>query len=111
MRGIVFSIVVSYSGRKHFWFSGLRNGDGISTRGLTVGFFSHGQDPNRTSGPRAVHRCADALEADDLIARGTDVWPVQLKRNVLIGYRNPGEPRGVSGKHHMRRPPQAHSDR
>ena len=43
--------------------------------------------------------------------RGSDVWPLQLKRNALIDYRNPGEPRGVSGKHHMRRPPQAHPDR
>jgi hypothetical protein len=36
MRRIVFSIVFS-SGRKHFWFSNLRNRDGISTRKLNVG--------------------------------------------------------------------------
>ena len=53
----------------------------------------------------------DAPEADDLIVPRIGCFALQLKRNALMDYRNPGEPRGVSGKHHVRRPPQAHPDR
>src|SRR5947207_1698832 len=48
----LFSLSSSLSrGRKHFWFSKLRNRDGISTRRLNAEF-SRGQDPRRTSDSR-----------------------------------------------------------
>src|SRR6266446_7781201 len=52
----LFSLSSSLSGgRKHFWFSNLRNRDGISTRRLNIGVFTRprpGTDIDR--GPSAI---------------------------------------------------------
>ena len=45
---MLFSLSSSLSsGRKHFWFSNLRNRDGISTRRLNVGVFTLSRHPWR----------------------------------------------------------------
>src|SRR5713226_8910756 len=58
----LFSLSSSLSGgRKHFWFSNLRNRDGISTRRLNVGVFTRPR-PNSDNAPQIpAPECAHNL--------------------------------------------------
>src|SRR6478672_4546218 len=63
----LFSLSSSLSsGRKHFWFSNLRNRDGISTRRLNVGVFTQPR-PLTDLGSSPCHSAVDlaAIEAGD----------------------------------------------
>src|SRR5260370_12300714 len=62
----LFSLSSSLSGgRKHFWFSNLRNRDGISTRRLNVGVFTRPR-PDPDIG---------------LISEGTTSWVMDYQRS------------------------------
>jgi hypothetical protein len=68
-------------------------------------------DSRSLDGPIGSLLRKNVAETDNSIAPRIECWPVQLERNALKNYQNSDDPRVVSGRHYMHRPPQGHPDR